>query len=135
MEYNKPIPVVDSDSEPFWASGLSGKLKLPHCSSCGKFHYYPRTLCPHCHLTDLSYKEVSGNGTIYSYTVQRRPAGNEFKDDVPYIVALIDLEEGPRMLSNIVGLAPEEVAIGQRVAVQFITVSDSISLPVFQVQK
>ena len=93
---------------------------------------YPRELCPYCHCEDLSWIEASWRGVIYSFTVCRRPAGPAFADEVPDVVALVDLAEGPRMMSRILG-DPAAVAIGQAVEVRFERQSDGLVLPFFQV--
>lgn len=130
--YAKPLPTIDSESAPFWAAARDGRLALPRCKACGRHHYYPRAICPYCHSLDVHYEDVGGMGSIYSYTIHRRPAGAEFKDDVPYVVALVDLDERVRMLTRIVGVPVEKVAIGQRVRVTFLPVNDQMGLPVFE---
>lgn len=131
--YEKPLPVVDAESRPFWEAAKAHKFVLQQCGGCGKFVYYPRAICPHCHADQLTWKDASGEGTIHTYTVARRGAGPAFKDDAPYVVALIDLKEGPRMLSNIVTDDVDGVQIGQQVKVVFDDVTDEITLPKFQV--
>lgn len=128
----KPLPAVTSETRPFWEAARAHKLVLQHCGACGRYVYYPRALCSHCHADALQWREVSGEGVIYSYTVCHRPAGPAFAADVPYVVALIDLAEGARMLSNVVGTNPAQVRIGQRVRVVFEDVSDEIALPQFK---
>ena len=100
--YEKPLPVVDPGTEPFWRAAREHRLSIPRCRSCGKHHFYPRELCPHCHSDDLEWTDVSGKGEIYTYTIARKPAGPVFAADVPYVIAMIALDEGPRMLTNIV---------------------------------
>jgi hypothetical protein len=131
MAYEKPLPVINEESRPFWEGCKRGELLLQRCADCGAFVYYPRALCPACHSLRLSWERVSGEGTIYSYTVCHRPAGPAFKDDAPYVVALIDLKEGPRMLSNIVTDEPGAVRIGLPVRVTFDAVTDEVTLPKF----
>ena len=131
MSYEKPLPVVNAESQPFWDGCRAGTLVLQHCLDCGTVVYYPRALCTGCHSERLEWRPVSGEGTIYSYTVCHRPAGPAFKADCPYVVALIDLKEGPRMLSNIVTDDPAGVRIGQAVRVRFEAVTDEITLPRF----
>ena len=131
--YEKPLPVFDADSRPFWEGAKAHKLVLQQCGGCGKFVFYPRVLCPHCHSDSLEWKDVSGEGTIHTFTVARRPAGPTFKEDLPYVVALIDLKEGPRMMSNIVTDDVDSVKIGQSVKVTFDDVTGEVTLPKFQV--
>ncbi len=132
MAYEKPLPVINEESRPFWDGCKAHKLMLQQCGDCNAYIYYPRALCTHCHSDRLSWREVSGEGRIYTYTVCHRPAGPAFKDDVPYVVALIDLKEGPRMLSNIVDADPDAVRIGHAVQVAFDDVTDAVTLPRFR---
>lgn len=127
----KPVPAIDPDSAPYWAALNENRLVLKNCGDCGRAHFYPRELCPHCHSANLTWIEASGRGEIYSFTVCRRPAGPAFAADVPYVVALVDLAEGPRMMTRIVG-DPAAVAIGQKVGVVFERQSDDLALPVFR---
>lgn len=128
----KPLPEIDADSALFWRGTMEKRLMLPHCTNCGHAHFPPRALCPYCHGDGLEWKRASGEGTIYSYTIARRAAGPAFEDDVPYVVALIDLPEGVRMMSNVVTDDVEKVAIGAAVRVVFERASDEITLPKFE---
>jgi len=130
--YEKPLPVIDPDTAPYWDALRQHRLLLKRCLDCNRFHFYPRALCPHCYSDSLEWAEVSGVGEIYSYTVARRPAGPAFKADTPYIVAVVALDEGPRMMTNIVGTAPANVQIGRRVAVSYDDVTDAVTLPKFK---
>jgi len=134
MAYEKPLPVVNEESRPFWDACKRHELILQHCQACGAYGFYPRMLCKACHSDKLAWERVSGEGTIYSYTVCHRPAGPAFKAEVPYVVALIELREGPRMVSNIVTPDAESVRIGQAVRVTFHDVTEDISLPKFVVK-
>lgn len=131
--YEKPLPVVDADSRPFWEGAKAHKLVIQQCAGCEKFIFYPRAVCPHCFGDRLEWKDASGEGTIYSFTVARRGAGPAFKDDVPYVIALIDLKEGARMMSNILTDNVDSVKIGRNVRVVFEDVTDEITLPKFEV--
>lgn len=132
--YEKPLPVVDADTRPFWEAAREHRLLIQHCPDCGRYVYYPRAICPHCHSDRLEWREASGEGTIYSFTVSRRPAGPAFEDDVPYVVAIIELEEGPRMMSNVKTDDVEKIRIGERVRVAFENVTDEIALPKFELE-
>lgn len=131
--YTKPLPAQDAGSRRYWQAAREHRLEIPRCLDCERHHFYPRELCPHCSSPRLEWSEVSGRGTIYSFTVARRPAGPAFRDEVPYVVALVELEEGPRMLSNVVGADPDSVAIGQPVRVVFEDVTEEVTLPKFEV--
>ncbi|SFE34328.1 Zn-ribbon domain-containing OB-fold protein [Blastococcus tunisiensis] len=128
----RPLPVVDADSAPFWAALRDRRLMVQWCGTCDRHVFYPRALCPHCHAELAEWVECSGSGTIHSYTVARRPAGPAFAADVPYVVVLVDLDEGVRMLSNLVTDDVDSVRIGARVAVRFEDVTDEITLPLFE---
>lgn len=130
----KPLPVVDEDSRPFWEATRRGDLLLKHCSACHQYHFFPRAICPHCHSDAVTWAPSTGRGAIYSFTVARRPAGPAFKDDVPYVVALVQLDEGPRIMTRIIS-SPEAVRVGMPVEVIFQAASDEISLPYFKVQE
>ena len=130
--YDKPLPVVDHDSVPFWDALREQRLLIKRCADCTKSHFYPRILCPHCHSERVEWVDAMGLGTIYTFTVARRPAGPSFKDVVPYVVALITLDEGPRMMTRLLCDSPESVRIGQRVQVKFERVTSEFTLPFFR---
>jgi len=127
----KPAPIIDPGTEPYWKGLKERKLLLRHCRACDKPHFYPREVCPYCYSLDLDWSEASGVGTVYSYTVAHRPAGPAYADDVPYTIAIVELEEGPRMMTWIVG-DKGDVAIGARVHVRFEPLNDDVNLPVFE---
>ena len=132
MSYDKPLPVIDHDSAPYWEAARAGRLDIPLCGDCGKHHFYPRAICPYCHSDNLRFDTVSGRGEVHTFTVARRPAGPAFADDVPYVVALIALEEGPRMMSRIQTDDPDSVRTGARVEVIFVKATDEITFPYFR---
>lgn len=129
--YEKPLPVMDPESQPYWDAMREQRLMLKRCRACGRHHHYPRELCPHCGSNEVEWTQAKGTGSVYSYTVARRPAGPAFKADTPYVVAIIELDEGARMMSNLVGIDPDQVRIGARVAVQFDAVTPEVTLPKF----
>ena len=126
----KPQPIIDPGSAPYWEALKAGRLMLPWCCDCAKPHFYPRELCPHCHSDRMEWKEASGDGKIYTFTLVHRSAGPAFADEVPYAVALINLVEGPRMMTRILGDA-RAVAIGQRVRLKLQAETDGATLPYF----
>jgi hypothetical protein len=115
----KPIPVVDGDSAPFWNGCREGKLLIQRCLTCGNHLFYPRVVCPHCMSDRIEWTESSGRGKVYSFTVARVPAGEAFAEDVPYVVALVELEEGVRMMTNLTGVSPDDVRCDMPVEVVF----------------
>jgi len=116
-------PQKNHETAAFWNGCLSSQLLLPRCDACGELIWYPRRFCPFCGSTDVTDVALSGRGTVYSFTVIRKGVG-PFRDAAPYVLAYIELEEGPRIQSNIVGVDPETVHIGQRVEVVFEPVLD-----------
>lgn len=135
IRYEKPLPVIDDGTRAFWDASRQHRLSIPKCNACGEYHFYPRELCPHCHSNDLEWVDVSGKGEVYSYTIVRKPAGPVFAPDVPYVVAMIVLDEGPRMLTNIVTDDVENVLIGDRVTVSFDDVTPEVTLVKFTLDK
>jgi uncharacterized protein len=126
-----PTPVVNTDTEEFWAATAEGKLLLRRCSSCGEAMWYPRPICPACHSTETRWEEASGLGKIYSFTIIRRPAGAYAGVD-PYVFAYVELAEGPRMLTNIVDCDPMTLEVDQEVEVVFHKTEDAMALPRFR---
>lgn len=133
MTYAKPLPEPDPDSAPFWAGTKEHRLMLQKCGGCGRFRFPSQRLCPHCHSPEAEWVQASGNGTVFSWIVVRHPVPREvYGQDVPYVVALIALDEGVRMPSNIVGCAPEDVTAEMAVTVQFDDVTPDVTLPRFK---
>jgi uncharacterized OB-fold protein len=116
-----PEPHADADSMAYWSGADAGKLVIRRCGACGRHHFPPRPLCPGCWSDDLHWVEASGEGTVYTFTVMHRAPSPEFAARTPYVVALVDLAEGPRMMANIVGCATDELKLGDRVRVCFET--------------
>ena len=132
-EYTKPIPFPDGVTEKFWAAAREREtLLIQKCGACGALQFLPQALCRGCLGEDLEWIEASGRGKVYSYTVVHRAPTASFGEDVPYVVALIELEEGVRMMSNIVDIDPEAVRVDMPVEVVFDKITPAISLPKFR---
>lgn len=129
---DKILPKPTKISAPYWEACREGRLTIQRCQACGAYAFYPVYMCPQCTGLDLAWTEVSGRGSVYSCTVVERPATPAYRDDVPLAVALIELDEGPVMMSNVVGADPYSVRIGDRVRVAFKPMSDTVTLPVFE---
>ena len=132
MTPTKPLPQPDAESREFWEGVKARQLRLQRCRACRRFRFYPRALCPHCLSGEDEWVTASGKGTLYSYTVCHRPAGEAFATDVPYIVALVELEEGVRLLSNVIGCPPDQARVGMPVEVVFEDASPDIALYKFK---
>ena len=112
------LPETGPDTAAFWAAAAEGRLMLPRCEACEFVIWYPRRFCPQCHSTDVQWTESAGSGIIYSYTICRRGTG-AYRDCVPYVLAYVELDEGPRVLTNIVDTDPDTIRVGQRVVAVF----------------
>jgi uncharacterized protein len=123
-----PAPAVNPETAPFWEATGEGRLLLSRCLRCQATIWYPRAICPECGSQETGWYEASGRGTIYSFTVNRQRVYHP----EPYIVAYVQLDEGPRIMTNIIGADPAEVAIGQPVRVVFAPTGEGPALPRFQ---
>ena len=124
-ERTYPAPAISLETEAYWAGANEGKLLLKKCNACGKTHFYPRAICPHCQSSDTAWYEAAGQGTIYSYSVMRR-------GQTPYAIAYVTLAEGITMLTNIVDCDHDALAIGQAVEVTFRQSEGEQAIPVFR---
>ena len=128
----KPLPFVTDESRPFWDGCRKGKFFLQHCEECQRYQFYPRLYCMHCSSTLVRWVETSGHGVIYSYTVIHQNKSPEFVNDTPYNVVIVQLNEGPRLMSNIVDIDPTDLRVNLPVTVVFDAVTETITLPRFR---
>jgi uncharacterized protein len=135
MSHFTPAPAITDLTRPFWAGGLDGELRLQRCDDCGHVRYPIATICPRCLSGQVTWTAMSGNGVVQSYVVFERAYHDSWKDQVPYVVALIELDEGPVLVSNVIGVPPAQVRVGQRVTVAFPrrTADGEAALPQFTV--
>ena len=126
-----PVPLPETQR--YWAAARRHALELPYCTACRAFHYYPRAVCPQCLSGDLEWRPVSGRGRLHTFTVAHR-GPKDFPLGTPYVLAIVELEEGPRLMTNLVGVPadPGAVHIGMEVEVTFMDVSDTAALPHFR---
>ena len=129
--HNYPKPHCDADNQPMLEAWRDGRLVLPRCQSCERLFFYPRPLCPHCWSDRIEWREVSGRGTVVSFSLVRRPNDPAFIE-LPIVLAEIRLDEGPSMLSRIVHAPPEAVVIGMLVQVISPPATKRFPLPTFQ---
>jgi len=123
-------PPISEVAEPFWDATREGRLLLQWCTACARPVWYPREVCPRCLGSTLEWRESQGRGVVYAYTVEHKAQTRAL--EAPYVVALVELEEGVRLLSNVVGRPPERVAVGDRVRVTWEALSDGRRLPLFE---
>ncbi len=128
-EYKKPLPEIQPWSRAFWEGTRKHKLLVQECNDCGVKIFYPRKHCPQCWSSNLGWSEASGKGRVFSHTTTMTGVEDKFADDLPYVLAIVDLEEGVRMMTNIVDCDPAEVGIGMDVEVVFEEVTPEITLP------
>lgn len=128
----KPVPIVNDWARPFWEAARQEKLVIQRCKDCDEYIFYPRIACPYCFSDNIEWVEASGKGTVYSYTVVENNAPSAFINDIPYVVAVVRLEEGVQMLSNIVGCEPCDVRCDMAVNVTFEKLDDEFTLPKFK---
>jgi uncharacterized OB-fold protein len=133
MEYTKPVPVIDHLSEQFWAGCREHQLRLQRCLACKARRFPAGPECRECGSPDAEWVVCEGRARVYSWIVVRHPVPADiYAAEVPYVVALVEFDDGVRMPTNIVGCSPEEITAGMEVDVSFNDISDTITLPVFR---
>lgn len=125
----RSLPRPTPDSEEFWRGCREGELRMQRCANCEELNWFPRGLCVNCSSSDMNWISLSGRGTVYTFSVVARPPNDSFP--TPYVLALVDLDEGVRLMTHLVGVDPAAVRIGLSVVVRFDRLSEDISLPVF----
>jgi uncharacterized OB-fold protein len=130
-DYVKPLPEITAESRPFWEGCRRHELLLGRCRSCGAVQHYPRGVCARCWRDSIEWITSSGRGTVYTFTVTHRTQARGFRDELPYVLAWIELDEGVQVMSNIVGCDPAAVSIGMPVKVTFEDVNAEVSIPRF----
>ena len=133
MSKPKPVPRPAPESAPYWEAAKQHKFELPRCNACGGFWFPPSQSCPHCLAADFAFVPASGRGKVFSFVTFHRVYHPAFEGEVPYVVALVELEEGAMMTSNIKTDDPYAVHVGMPVRMTYEPVSDDITLPVFEV--
>ena len=132
MESSLPLPVANADSLPYWNAARQRRLLIRKCNACRALHFMPRHLCPACWSDQLEWVEAKGTGSVHSFTIIRRAPMAAFAPRAPYVLALIDLDEGPRMMANVLGEDALSVRIGDRVKVTFEDRGEGAMIPQFQ---
>ena len=127
-----PLPQPSIETEPFWSAVQERKLMMPKCDACGTIAFPPTVACGACEKTQFTWRQMSGDGTVYSFVVYHRVYHPAFADKVPYAVAVVDLDEGPRIISNIVNMPPAEVTCDMPVRVVYDEVRDGYLIPKFE---
>jgi len=131
-DYTKPLPIIGEPNREFWDGCKAGEIRLQRCEDCGRFRYPPSPLCRQCLSLKSSWVKSKGTGTVFSYVVYHQAFHKGFQEEIPYIVALIDLEEGVRLVSRIKNCPIEAVSIGMKVSAIFEPATDELTLPFFE---
>ena len=131
VENAKPQPRITSCAAPYWEHAKNEELTLPYCGDCDQVFYYPRHWCPACFNQDLSWQQVSGKGKVYSFSVIHQSPLLSYQGDLPYVLAIIELDEGPRMMTNVLNCDVESVVVEMPVQVLFEQRGD-MKLPQFE---
>ena len=131
-KYAKHLPRIDEETKGFWEACQRHELYVQKCGACATLRYYPRAVCPSCLSDRIEWVRCSGRGTVYTFTVTHQNQAPGFRDTLPYVLAYVELDEGVRMLTNIVGCAPDDVRIGMAVEVVFEDVTPTVTLPKFK---
>jgi uncharacterized protein len=130
--YDGPLPTMRPVDRPYWKAGTAGELRLQRCSDCGKWRFPPADLCPNCLSERYAWEQASGTGTLWAWVVIHREYFSSFRGKIPYNVAFIQLDEGPYLMSSIVGTEPADLAVGDRVEVLFERADADIAIPRFR---
>lgn len=126
------VPTPDGETRPFWAAAREGQFLVKRCRSCSRAHYYPRPFCPYCWGSEVEWEAASGRATLYTYSVVHVNDLPPFTERVPYVAGIVDLEEGPRAMTNIVDCDHDELRVGMPLDVAFQAISDDVTIPVFR---
>ena len=126
------LPTPDADSQPFWDAAKEGRFLIARCGACGRAHHYPRPFCPFCWSEDVSSEQASGRATLYTHSTVYVNDLSPFRDRLPYVAALVELEEGPRVMTNVVDCAPEDLRMGMPLQVAFRELDENTTAPVFR---
>jgi uncharacterized protein len=127
----KPVPRPSPESVPYWKAAREHRLEIQRCEACGQYWFPPSQSCPHCQSANFTWTPVSGRGKVFSFVTYHRVYHPAFAKEVPYVVALVELEEGPRLLTNIVGVPADAVTCDMPVQVTFDDYGDGVSVPKF----
>jgi uncharacterized OB-fold protein len=126
------LPTIEPETKPFWDAAKEGRFLLRRCGACGKPHHNPRPFCPFCWSDDVPWEDASGRATLYTFSTVFLNDLPPFKEQLPYVAAVVDLEEGPRVMTQIVDATPEELTLGMPLEVVFRPLDDDITAPYFR---
>ncbi len=125
------LPMIEPESERYWSALTEGRLLIKHCNACDRHHFYPRPFCPHCWSDDVEWVEASGGATLYTHSVVYVNDLPPFGRQVPYVAAVVDLDEGPRMMTRVVDCDHDALTIGMRLELRTEPVTEEVTMAVF----
>jgi uncharacterized protein len=131
-DYKKPLPAITTLNGPYWDGLRQRELKMPKCNDCGKLWYPPAPFCPACWSRNFSWQQLSGRGKVNSWVIFHQAYFSSYTDDIPYNVAEVELDEGPRLLTNLVGVDNADIAIGMPVEIVYDDVTEDVTLAKFR---
>jgi hypothetical protein len=131
-DYKKPLPRVDEECSGYWEALVRHELVVQRCGDCGTRRFPPRAVCPACLSSATQWQRASGHGVVYSFTVVHQNQAPGFREAVPYVLAVVELEEGLRLTTNVVGCAPEDVRVGMPVVIEFDDATPDVTLAKFR---
>jgi uncharacterized OB-fold protein len=138
MEADRPVPQpITPEAKPYWDGLKEGKLMLPRCGACGHAFFYPRILCPRCQSRDITWFQASGKGRLHAFGIGHQSFNKAFKVPAPYVLAMIELEEGPRMMSNLINMVADPAAITCDMPVQIVfhKLTDDVTVSLWEPAK
>jgi uncharacterized protein len=125
------LPAADDDTRPYWDAARAGRLLVKRCADCGAAHFYPRPFCPRCWSSAVSWEEASGRAVLYTWSVVHNNDLPPFSDRLPYVAAVVDLAEGPRLMTNIVDCDEDQLRVGMPLQVAYREIAEHVTIPVF----
>ena len=126
------LPTIEDESRPFWDAAKDRRFLIVRCRACRHAHHYPRPFCPFCWSDDVMWEDANGQGTLYTYSTVYVNDLFPFRDELPYIAAVVDLDEGPRVMTRLVGVDEHDLRVGMPVVVDFEQLTDELTVPVFR---
>jgi uncharacterized protein len=133
-EYTKPLPAISDENREFWEGARRGRIRMQQCGGCEHIRFPISHVCPRCLSGDYRWTDLSGRGEVFSYVIFHQLYNKAFEKDIPYNVALVQLEEGPRIYSNIVGVDNDAVKVGDKVEAVFDAVTAEVTIPRFRLR-
>jgi hypothetical protein len=129
--WERPIPAGGNVVGEFWSAAADGRLLVQRCAACGTRQFYPRQVCATCGSTP-EWEQASGRGVVHTFTIVRQNGAKPFSAELPYVVAIVELEEGPRMMGNVTGCAAEDVTVGMAVHAYAVKIEEGLAVPFWE---